>query len=225
MAAWGNTREAGLDDSCPHPKGKHQHLRDRLARDPLEGGKGYHWNPPRGVHQFTWCNSCIPCGKRNGESHPIAKTYSRAGQNLSIPTLPCVYRSSQIICHFELGMTIDDTGGLRCWTTHVRDLGGVLGVIGCSHPGKWIPCPSLPGDKGDNPGSPHIAYPIKSGCWKCGAQLTVHDGREKISAHDGLGLAVGQCMGMFYMDGILIRLQDPEWLQWSLNFIIRLLQR
>ena len=35
----------------------------------------------------------------------------------------------------------------------------------------------------------------------------------EIFSHDGLGLAVGQFMGMFYEDDSLVGLRDPKWLQ------------
>ena len=47
--------------------------------------------------------------------------------------------------------------------------------------------------------------------------MTVDD---ELVAHERLGLLVMQFMGIFYADGVLVGLQDPEWLQISLNFFI-----
>ena len=47
----------------------------------------------------------------------------------------------------------------------------------------------------------------------------------KSAIHDGLGMAVGISMGMFYADYSLIRLWDQYWLQGDLNLLIRLIQR
>ena len=36
---------------------------------------------------------------------------------------------------------------------------------------------------------------------------------DKLVTHDGLGLEVGQCMGMFCTDDDLVGSQAPKWLQ------------
>ena len=44
---------------------------------------------------------------------------------------------------------------------------------------------------------------------------------EEISTtHDGLGMTVGMCMGVFYVDDRMIRSRDPEWLQGAINILI-----
>ena len=45
---------------------------------------------------------------------------------------------------------------------------------------------------------------------------------DELVAHDGLGLAVVRCMGMFYADDGLIGSWDPEWLQRYLKVLIDL---
>ena len=35
VASHGDNDGSGMDDSCPHPKGKYQHPGDRLTKDPL----------------------------------------------------------------------------------------------------------------------------------------------------------------------------------------------
>ena len=52
--------------------------------------------------------------------------------------------------------------------------------------------------------------------------LTVED---EYSIHDGLRLSVGRSMGMFYADDGFIRLQDLEWIQKFINFLIGLFCR
>ena len=52
--------------------------------------------------------------------------------------------------------------------------------------------------------------------------LTVED---LSSTHEELGMAVGRCMGMFYANGRMIVSRDPEWLQGTINVIIRLFRR
>ena len=42
---------------------------------------------------------------------------------------------------------LDDTEGIRRWTTHVWDIGGVMEAVGGRHLTKSLPCPSLTGKK------------------------------------------------------------------------------
>ena len=44
-------------------------------------------------------------------------------------------------------------------------------------------------------------------------------------AQEGLGLALGRCLGLFYADGVMVESRDTEWLQGALNVIIDLLRR
>ena len=44
-------------------------------------------------------------------------------------------------------------------------------------------------------------------------------------AHDGLGLAVGRCLGLFNAIGSMVGLQDPEWIQGTLNVLIGFFRR
>ena len=48
---------------------------------------------------------------------------------------------------------------------------------------------------------------------------------ENSATHDGIGMVVGRCIGMFYADDSMIRSRDPEWLQGSINFLVLLLRR
>ena len=52
--------------------------------------------------------------------------------------------------------------------------------------------------------------------------LTVEDDS---STHDGPGMVVGMCMGVFYVDDNMIISMDPEWIQGSINVIFGLLRR
>ena len=45
------------------------------------------------------------------------------------------------------------------------------------------------------------------------------------STHEGLGMAVGRCIGAFYADNEMIGSRDPEWLQGYINVLIKLLRR
>ena len=47
----------------------------------------------------------------------------------------------------------------------------------------------------------------------------------KYATNDGLGMAVGRSMGIFYADDSLIGSQDPEWLQGAINVLIGILHR
>ena len=40
--------------------------------------------------------------------------------------------------------------------------------------------------------------------------------------HGGLGHAVGQSLGVFYVDNGLLRLWEPEWIEGALNVLIGL---
>ena len=51
---------------------------------------------------------------------------------------------------------------------------------------------------------------------KCLA-LTVED---QLVSKEGLGLALGRCLGLFYAKARVVGSWDPEWLQGSLNVII-----
>ena len=44
--------------------------------------------------------------------------------------------------------------------------------------------------------------------------------KEKLVKHEGLGLAVGRCLGLFYANDSMVGLRDPEWLQGALNILI-----
>ena len=44
-------------------------------------------------------------------------------------------------------------------------------------------------------------------------------------AHDGLGEAVGQCMGVFYANNFMFGSRYPEWLQHYMNVLVSLFQR
>ena len=48
---------------------------------------------------------------------------------------------------------------------------------------------------------------------------------DKLVYHEGLGLAVGPCLGLIYSDNIMVGSQDLEWIQGKLNVIIGLFQR
>ena len=48
---------------------------------------------------------------------------------------------------------------------------------------------------------------------------------EKLFAHEGLGLTVGQCLGLFYTNNSMVGSRYPEWLQGALNVLIILLKR
>ena len=39
---------------------------------------------------------------------------------------------------------------------------------------------------------------------------------------EGLGINVGRCLGVFYAEDVIVRTQEPEWLQNALNVIIGL---
>ena len=47
---------------------------------------------------------------------------------------------------------------------------------------------------------------------------------DHLVAQEGLGLAVGRCLGLFYADDIVVGSQYPEWLQGALNVLISLLK-
>ena len=49
--------------------------------------------------------------------------------------------------------------------------------------------------------------------------VTVED---ELVAHDGLGLVVGRCMGMFYMDDGMVESREPDCIQGSFNVLISL---
>ena len=49
--------------------------------------------------------------------------------------------------------------------------------------------------------------------------LTVKD---ELVAQEGLGLVVGRCLGIFYIDEGIMSLRDPEWIQCTLNILISL---
>ena len=161
--------------------GKHRQHRYWITRNPLEGGGGYLWLSPKRLHHLTWSTSCLLRGKMNVDGNPRAQTQPGAGQHRPRPALPFVTWPLQSIWHFEPGTTLEETRGIWRCTTHVRDIGRVLGSEGGRNPGKWLPWPSLSGNKGYNPGMPNTAYPIHSSFRKWGAQLAVHDGRWWIS--------------------------------------------
>ena len=48
---------------------------------------------------------------------------------------------------------------------------------------------------------------------------------EKLVAHDGLGLMMGQCIGMFYANDGLVWSREQKWLRGSLNMPIGLFRR
>ena len=48
---------------------------------------------------------------------------------------------------------------------------------------------------------------------------------DESSIHDSNKMAVERSMGLFYADDILIGWQDLEWLQGSLNVLIRIFRR
>ena len=52
--------------------------------------------------------------------------------------------------------------------------------------------------------------------------LTVED---KYDTHDGLGMAVGRCMSVFYVDDVMIRSRELEWLQGANNILIVIFRR
>ena len=45
------------------------------------------------------------------------------------------------------------------------------------------------------------------------------------ATHEGLGVSVGRCMGLFYVDGVIIGSRDLKWLQGGINYFIRLFRR
>ena len=45
------------------------------------------------------------------------------------------------------------------------------------------------------------------------------------SNHDGIRMALGRCMGVFYADSGMIGLMDPECLQWAINVLINIFRR
>ena len=47
---------------------------------------------------------------------------------------------------------------------------------------------------------------------------------DELFAHEGLELAVGRCLGLFYAGNVMVGSRDPEWLQVDLNVLIGLLQ-
>ena len=48
---------------------------------------------------------------------------------------------------------------------------------------------------------------------------------DQLVAYDGLVLALGRCIGIFYANGCMLVLRGPEWLQVPLNVIIGLFRR
>ena len=52
--------------------------------------------------------------------------------------------------------------------------------------------------------------------------LTVED---KSTTHEGLGMEVGRCTGVFYADDSMIVSKDPEWIQGAINLLIGLFRR
>ena len=48
---------------------------------------------------------------------------------------------------------------------------------------------------------------------------------EGYAIHDGLRMAVVRIMDVFYADDVLIRLQEPEWIQGVINVLIRIFHR
>ena len=48
---------------------------------------------------------------------------------------------------------------------------------------------------------------------------------DKLVLHEGLGLAVGRCSGLFYADDGVVRLRDPEWIHDTLNVSIGIFYR
>ena len=50
--------------------------------------------------------------------------------------------------------------------------------------------------------------------------MTVED---QLAAQEGLGLAVGRCLGLLYTDDGMVESRDTEWLQGALNVLIGLL--
>ena len=42
----------------------------------------------------------------------------------------------------------------------------------------------------------------------------------KSATHEGLGVVVGQCMGVFYADDGMIGSRNPEWIQGDINVLI-----
>ena len=43
--------------------------------------------------------------------------------------------------------------------------------------------------------------------------------------HDIMGHGVGRSMGVFYAENVLVRSQDPKWLQGALNLLIGLFRK
>ena len=43
--------------------------------------------------------------------------------------------------------------------------------------------------------------------------------------HDGIGMAVGKCMGLFHADDGMIGLRYPEWLQGAINVLTKIFRR
>ena len=52
--------------------------------------------------------------------------------------------------------------------------------------------------------------------------MTVEDQRV---AHDGMGVAVRKCLGIFYSDDGIVVYQDPECLQGALNVLVNLFRQ
>ena len=48
---------------------------------------------------------------------------------------------------------------------------------------------------------------------------------EKSAIHYGLRMAVGRYIGVFYTDGGIIGLKEPEWIQGAINVLIGIFQR
>ena len=48
---------------------------------------------------------------------------------------------------------------------------------------------------------------------------------DKLVAHEGLGLMVGWCLGLFYAVDCMVESRYSEWLQGSLNVLIGLFWR
>ena len=47
----------------------------------------------------------------------------------------------------------------------------------------------------------------------------------QLVSQEGLGLRVGGCLGLFYVDYGVVGLRDPEWIQGELNMLIGLFLR
>ena len=46
----------------------------------------------------------------------------------------------------------------------------------------------------------------------------------QLVAHEGLGLVLGVCLGLFYVDNVVVGLLYPEWIQGALNVLICLVR-